>query len=733
MDTSNTTLASWQVPRLRPDIVWIPYADQGRWVAFDSIASNYYYFDAFERDVVRMLDGTQGIQEIVDTLNMRSLKQRVSSAWVHQFLMKLAHCNLLLPGYSLDRPRSHPSAKLRGRWWIQALANPLAIRIPLLRSVPPFSWARWIAAMLWSPVAIGACFLLLFLTMTLVLAKVLHDPSQSLRSLERIQGDRWIALVGVYVVIKSLHELGHYLACVRWKVLCKEVGVLFLFFAPSLYCDTTDAWKLQSKWQRAAIAAAGMYVELWIAAIAGIVFLNTHPGLAHTLAAEAMIVCTLSTLVVNGNPFFRYDGYYIMSDLWGVPNLAGQCNAAMWQTLIYGLGGKTPDASRLDRPLIPLLAFGVASGLYRIFVLFVVVGLVWNVLIPNGLGPLAVSILAVLAFASLFSLFRFFRNVMTEFFTSTPIRPVRFLALVGALGLAVGMAFWAPLPLVIRSRGFVDANGRIPIYCQETAELARVGAIDQRVQEGDLLFQLVNADKNKEQMELQHEIEIIEVKRRILEQALVSESAAAFEMPTLKELQNELEAKHRVLLAVLAAMEQRAPADGWFYPSPMLLTAPLASGIRRQEVGHAIEASKTGMSLERGTLLGWFGPESGWVLHAVVSQRDARWVRGEMESRIVFDAETGLSIPARVRSVSTEPLSEFPRELQGDPSLIGMRDERGKMIFESPHYLVLVEPLVPLPWTLRGMHATLEFPLADRTLARLVMDTIAQSFDQHSK
>ncbi len=64
-----------------------------------------------------------------------------------------------------------------------------------------------------------------------------------------------------------------------------------------------------------------MYVELIIASLAAMVWLITQDGLLHSLAANVMLLCSLGTLLINGNPFLRYDGYYILSDLWGVPNL----------------------------------------------------------------------------------------------------------------------------------------------------------------------------------------------------------------------------------------------------------------------------------------------------------------------------------------------------------------------------------------------------------------------------
>jgi putative peptide zinc metalloprotease protein len=132
-----------------------------------------------------------------------------------------------------------------------------------------------------------------------------------------------------FILIKVVHEFGHAFAC---KKLGREggsggevhvMGVMFLIFTPLPYVDASSSWALRRKWHRVIVGAAGMMVELAVAALAAVVWARTGAGTAaHTIAYNMIFVGSVSTLLFNGNPLLRYDGYYILSDLLEIPNLA---------------------------------------------------------------------------------------------------------------------------------------------------------------------------------------------------------------------------------------------------------------------------------------------------------------------------------------------------------------------------------------------------------------------------
>ncbi len=174
----------------------------------------------------------------------------------------------------------------------------------------------------------------------------------------------------VYPVVKLLHELGHAFATKRWGGSAHEMGLMFLVFAPVPYVDASSSSSFPSKWQRAAVAAAGMLVELFVAALALYVWLLTEPGVVRAIAYNVMLIAGVSTLVVNGNPLLRYDAYFILSDLIEMPNLAQRGPkylTYLWDRYVFGAQDLDPPMeSRSERRW--LLFYTPLAWCYRTFV-----------------------------------------------------------------------------------------------------------------------------------------------------------------------------------------------------------------------------------------------------------------------------------------------------------------------------------------------------------------------------
>ena len=214
-------------------------------------------------------------------------------------------------------------------------------------------------------------------------------------------------------LVKIVHELAHALTCVHVGGQCHEIGLLLLVFTPCLYCDVSDAWSIASKWRRIAVSAAGVIVEVCLAAAATLLWWFSAPGAFHTLCLHIMIVCSVSTLLLNGNPLLRYDGYYVLADWLEVPNLGQQSQALLNRLLAGFFLGIVPPADRSlpQRSRGLLVAYAVVSALYRWLIVLGILWFCYRVAKTYGIEVIAVGlavlVIAGMVFAPAWNLVRF--------------------------------------------------------------------------------------------------------------------------------------------------------------------------------------------------------------------------------------------------------------------------------------------------------------------------------------
>lgn len=177
----------------------------------------------------------------------------------------------------------------------------------------------------------------------------------------------WAGLVKYFwtiIFLKVLHEAAHSLAAIRFNCRVRGIGIGFMLLVPRLYTDTTDSWRLPNK-QRLLIDAAGIISELLTGGIAALLWIYLAPGAAKSTMFYIFAVSTLSTLLVNGNPFIRYDGYYILCDLLKTDNLMSRAAAVFkqsWRWYILRIGSPSHEPHRFG-----LLLFGISAFIYKIF------------------------------------------------------------------------------------------------------------------------------------------------------------------------------------------------------------------------------------------------------------------------------------------------------------------------------------------------------------------------------
>jgi putative peptide zinc metalloprotease protein len=337
----------------------------------------------------------------------------------------------------------------RAEWW-RRFANPLAFRIPLVD--PDEFLSRWAhlarplygraAAAVWLGLVGGA-----------VVLATAHWRELSENAAEQLLDPRNLLLLWlVYPLMKALHELGHAFAAKVFGGAVHEMGVLLLVFVPVPYVDASSASVLPEKWKRVVVGAAGVAVEIFLAALSLLVWLHTEPGVVRSIAYNAMWIGGASALLFNGNPLLRFDGYYVLSDLVEIPNLRARSNQYLtYLTLHHGFGltkVRCPASSRGEAPWF--VVYGIAAWAYRLVVVLAIALFVSTRFFTLGILLAALCVgLQVVA-----PLLRGAAFVLTS--PRLSMRRGRALALSAVgLGTAVLLLVGVPLPLYTRAEGVV--------------------------------------------------------------------------------------------------------------------------------------------------------------------------------------------------------------------------------------------------------------------------------------
>lgn len=177
-----------------------------------------------------------------------------------------------------------------------------------------------------------------------------------------------VFLLGMFAMA-IFHEFGHATAALNFKVEPKEIGFgLYLFF-PVLYADVTDIWRL-SRLRRIIVNLAGVYFQLISHIILAVIWtLVNDESLRKALVHLVVVSSTL--IIININPFLKFDGYWVYVDAFSIPNLKSKSMAFMKNTMqaIFGKGHK------FNWPGPALFFYSTGQIIFLVFLFFAIINL----------------------------------------------------------------------------------------------------------------------------------------------------------------------------------------------------------------------------------------------------------------------------------------------------------------------------------------------------------------------
>ncbi len=181
------------------------------------------------------------------------------------------------------------------------------------------------------------------------------------------------------ILILFLHELGHAASAHLFKAPPKSIGFGFYFIFPVLYTDVTEIWKI-NRVKRTIVNLGGIFFQLLINI--GLFYWMSHTQNPETIKIlTSLVVINTVTLFINFNPFFKFDGYWIYSDLFKLPNLRQQSNAyftllltRLFPQLPFRLGD---NVKRIFKPWNPfLILYTICNYAFWIYIIYFVIGFI---------------------------------------------------------------------------------------------------------------------------------------------------------------------------------------------------------------------------------------------------------------------------------------------------------------------------------------------------------------------
>ncbi len=639
--------------------VWL--RQQRHWRIKDPVSLRYYELRDEEHWLLTALDGQATLAELAAGFERRFPQWRLDAARIHGFLATLHAAGLVLSDHDArTRFLQESAAAARRNRWTMALANPLAIRFRglnprrLLNRIEP--WCGWLL----SPPAIALG--LAVIVASALLAGLRLDASRLPSLADFLTFENAFVLWLCIAAAKVAHELSHALACRRAGRDCHELGVMLLCFAPCLYCNVSDTWLVPSKWARAGVAAAGIYAELLIAAVAGWLWWLSAPGLFHTVCLNLAIVCSVGTLLFNANPLLRYDGYFVLSDLLETPNLWQQAWTP-WQARIsrFYLGTDiTSQANANRRP--ELAVYALASLGYRAFVIATLVWLVFDRLAPYRLTVVAQG----------FTLLVF--GAMVAGATARTAAVVRDPAVVrridcrrfawrsfGTAAALIGLAF-VPLPAWVSAPAVLElADGRVA-YVETSGTLREAVRPGSVLAAGAVLARMANDDLERERIELEGELAQQRQHVRLLESLRLSDVEAGLELPAAQAKVADLSERLARRNSELARLMVTAPIAGKVFPPPPARSAQPPAETLPAWSGSPLDVDNLGCWLEAGTALCRLGDPQRLEAVLVVDQSQVEALRAGQVVQLRLDGQW-TALPGRVMEIARADAELVPLEL----------------------------------------------------------------------
>jgi putative peptide zinc metalloprotease protein len=585
--------------------------------------------------------------------------------------------------------------------------NPLAFRISLGDPSRLLARCDALAPLLFSGAAFGVW---LAIVLAAGLAALLHAPELAAAGHQVLGSPRHLFMTWLaYPVVKLVHELAHGLAVRRWGGSVRQVGVTLFLLTPVPFVNASAAEGFRHRHQRAVVSGAGIAAELLLAAVATSVWLAVEPGLLRDLAFIVMFIGGASTVLANGNPLMRFDGYYFCCDLLDLRNLATRSGRWWLHRLGARLLGRdmAGGIDVLPGERVWLIVYAPLAWGYR---LALSTGIAlwlghYSALLGVGIG------MAMLYGQFVQPLAAAWRGARQQRRSDADHGRLRRRAVIAA-ALTLGAVTLVPLPFHTVAQGVVWLPEQAQIRVGADGFVRRLAAADgQRVQAGDLILTLEDDRLGAERAA--HLADAAELEAQLFD----AQSNDPQRAPALRERLAYAQAEAARTEQRIAALEIRSQVAG-------VLVLPHADDL-------------DGGFRKKGDVLGYVLTGEPLTVRVALPQQDAALVRGDHAAiEVRLAEEHGLPEHAgTIRLDMPQAVERLPSAALGDRG--GGRlatDADDKEGLKPASAVVLMDVALKAPPAVRiGGRALVRFdhgwtPLAGQCLRR-VRQLVLQHFN----
>ena len=658
--------------RIRPDLSARQHRYQGKsyWVVKEPVGLNYFRFHDEEYSILQMIDGQSSLNDMKEQFESEFTPQKITYQDLQQFIGMLHRSGLLIS----DSPGQGRELKKRGdqKWRRELLGKFTNVFSLRFRGIDPERLLNWLYK--YTKWFFSPTFFLVWLCLGLSALALVGVQFETFRLRlptfhQFFAAENWFYLGATMAVVKVLHEFGHGLSCKHFGGECHEMGFMLLVFTPALYCNVSDSWMLPSKWKRAAIGAAGMYVEVFLASIATFLWWFSEPGLLNYVCLSVMFICSVSTIVFNGNPLLRFDGYYILMDLTEIPNLRQKSTEVVKRFFVdLCLGIEQPESPFL--PQRNRLLFGlytIAAVIYRWVVVLSIMFFLIKVFEPYGLKIIG----QLIAFSGLFGLVGQPAWQLGKFFY-TPgrmhkVKKPRLYGTVAIVAAAIAFICFVPLPYRVKCSVEVRPRNAQWIYAEVPGQLESLPIRPgDRVAADMTLVTLKNLDLEREVKDLEGqlvdamaELRNAEYQRHFDRTDRKSSQQIVPLRQRIATVENELAEKK----SKLSHLEIKAPIAGTIIAPPTKSSKGKGDGRLASWSGTPFEAKNAKAQFSPSELICLVGDPHDMEAVMIIDQSEIDLIRPGDSVAIRLDAYPNRTLTSQVEQISNDDLDVSPISL----------------------------------------------------------------------